>query len=156
MAPTFFFQICGPLIDEGQLHQIVDELKHVIKESLNRKRKLTERTKSEDFDDEEAKVLADEEAQEDLIIARVCFILRIKFRFTLQTFFFMQSFYLGSFYCYFRISQQCLYQVGTTLKTLIRTFKAAFVPFLDELLSYLIPMWVSLGHDNRCHSNALV
>ncbi|KAM3327618.1 hypothetical protein P3S68_033667 [Capsicum galapagoense] len=93
--------ICGPLIDEGQLHQIVDELKHVIKESLNRKRKLTERTKSEDFDDEEAKVLADEEAQEDLIIARV----------------------------------------GTTLKTLIGTFKAAFVPFLDELLSYLIPMW---------------
>ncbi|PHT40282.1 hypothetical protein CQW23_19136 [Capsicum baccatum] len=93
--------ICGPLIDEGQLHQIVDELKHVIKESLNRKRKLTERTKSEDFDDEEAKVLADEEAQEDLIIVRV----------------------------------------GTTLKTLIGTFKAAFMPFLDELLSYLIPMW---------------
>ncbi|CAN4094820.1 unnamed protein product [Withania somnifera] len=32
-------------------------------------------------------------------------------------------------------------QVGEILGTLIKTFKAAFLPFFDELSSYLMPMW---------------
>ncbi|XAR68644.1 hypothetical protein NMG60_11003840 [Bertholletia excelsa] len=32
-------------------------------------------------------------------------------------------------------------QVGDCLGTLIKTFKAAFLPFFDELSSYLTPMW---------------
>lgn len=35
------------------------------------------------------------------------------------------------------------YQVGEILGTLIKTFKASFLPFFDELSSYLTPMWVS-------------
>lgn len=34
-------------------------------------------------------------------------------------------------------------QVGELLGTLIKTFKASFLPFFDELASYLMPMWVS-------------
>ncbi|XP_020979314.1 uncharacterized protein LOC110271945 [Arachis ipaensis] len=33
-------------------------------------------------------------------------------------------------------------QVGEILGTLIKTFKASFLPFFDELLSYLTPLWV--------------
>nr|GMD21565.1 importin-5-like [Ipomoea batatas] len=32
-------------------------------------------------------------------------------------------------------------QVGEILGTLIKTFKAAFLPFFDELSSYIMPMW---------------
>ncbi|KAL2540861.1 ARM repeat superfamily protein [Abeliophyllum distichum] len=32
-------------------------------------------------------------------------------------------------------------QVGDILGTLIKTFKASFLPFFDELTSYLMPMW---------------
>ncbi|KAL4275549.1 hypothetical protein AHAS_Ahas20G0118300 [Arachis hypogaea] len=32
-------------------------------------------------------------------------------------------------------------QVGEILGTLIKTFKASFLPFFDELLSYLTPLW---------------
>ncbi|WMV56475.1 hypothetical protein MTR67_049860 [Solanum verrucosum] len=32
-------------------------------------------------------------------------------------------------------------QVGEILGTLIKTFKATFLPFFDELSSYLVPMW---------------
>ncbi|KAG8371759.1 hypothetical protein BUALT_Bualt13G0121700 [Buddleja alternifolia] len=32
-------------------------------------------------------------------------------------------------------------QVGEILGTLIKTFKASFLPFFDELASYLMPMW---------------
>lgn len=35
-------------------------------------------------------------------------------------------------------------QVGELLGTLIKTFKAAFLPFFDELSSYLMPMWVRI------------
>lgn len=35
------------------------------------------------------------------------------------------------------------YQVGDCLGTLIKTFKASFLPMFDELSSYLTPMWVS-------------
>ncbi|XP_009766010.1 uncharacterized protein LOC107788039 isoform X2 [Nicotiana tabacum] len=94
-------QICGPLVNEGQLHRIVDEVKHVITESSNRKGKLKERAKSEDFDAEEDELLRGEKEQEDNIFV----------------------------------------QLRRILKTLIKTFKAAFLPFFDELSSYLIPMW---------------
>ncbi|XP_052110945.1 uncharacterized protein LOC127742404 isoform X3 [Arachis duranensis] len=36
-------------------------------------------------------------------------------------------------------------QVGEILGTLIKTFKASFLPFFDELSSYLTPMWVIPG-----------
>ncbi|MCD7465045.1 hypothetical protein HAX54_000438 [Datura stramonium] len=94
-------QICQPLLNEVQLRSIIDEIKHVITESSNRKRKFAERAKTEDFDDEEAELLKEEEVQEDNI-----FVL-----------------------------------IGRILNTLIKTFKAAFLPFFDELSSYLFPMW---------------
>ncbi|KAG2300104.1 hypothetical protein Bca52824_036576 [Brassica carinata] len=34
-------------------------------------------------------------------------------------------------------------QVGEILGTLVKTFKSSFLPFFDELSSYLTPMWVS-------------
>ncbi|XP_070018260.1 uncharacterized protein [Nicotiana sylvestris] len=95
-------QICQPLLSEGQLRKIVDEVKHVGTESTNRKRKLKERAKSEDFDAEEDELLSEEKEQEGKILVHV----------------------------------------GLVLTTLIETFKAAFLPFFDELMSsYLIPMW---------------
>lgn len=33
--------------------------------------------------------------------------------------------------------------MGEILGTLIKTFKASFLPFFDELSPYLTPMWVS-------------
>ncbi|GFZ13112.1 ARM repeat superfamily protein [Actinidia rufa] len=41
-------------------------------------------------------------------------------------------------------------QVGEILGTLIKTFKASFLPFFDELSSYLTPMWVK-----QCREAAL-
>ncbi|XP_059281070.1 uncharacterized protein LOC132034724 [Lycium ferocissimum] len=94
-------QICGPLLNEGQVRSIVDEIKHVITDSSSRKQELREREKMEDFDDEEADLLAKESNQEESVFHNVCYILR----------------------------------------TLIGTFKASFLPFLDELSTYLLPMW---------------
>ncbi|KAJ0798434.1 putative armadillo-like helical, importin beta family [Helianthus annuus] len=34
-----------------------------------------------------------------------------------------------------------LFQIGEILGTLIKTFKASFLPFFDEMSSYLMPMW---------------
>lgn len=50
----FFFQISAPLLDEGQVRSIADEIKKVLTDSLNRKREQAERTKSEDFVAEES------------------------------------------------------------------------------------------------------
>ncbi|XP_009596016.1 uncharacterized protein [Nicotiana tomentosiformis] len=91
----------SPLLNEGQLRRIVTEVRHVITESSNRKRKFKERAKSEDFDAEEDELLRTEKWQEDHILWQLCRI----------------------------------------LKTLIKMVKAAFFPFIDELASYLIPMW---------------
>ncbi|KAK6802334.1 hypothetical protein RDI58_000114 [Solanum bulbocastanum] len=60
-------QICGPLLNEDQLRPIVDEIKHVITESSNSQRKLTEREKTEDFDAEEAELLRGEKHRQDQI-----------------------------------------------------------------------------------------
>ncbi|KAH0724209.1 hypothetical protein KY284_000074 [Solanum tuberosum] len=60
-------EICGPLLNEDQLHPIVDEIKHVITESSNSQRKLTEREKTEDFDAEEAELLRGEKHRQDQI-----------------------------------------------------------------------------------------
>ncbi|RYQ83328.1 hypothetical protein Ahy_B10g101972 isoform C [Arachis hypogaea] len=38
-------------------------------------------------------------------------------------------------------------QVGEILGTLIKTFKASFLPFFDELLSYLTPLWSAVDAD---------
>ncbi|MCD7457320.1 hypothetical protein HAX54_034869 [Datura stramonium] len=94
-------QICGPLLSECQLRRIMDEIKHVIKESSHRRGELREREKTEDFDAEEAELAKGEKVQEDRILSGVCSI----------------------------------------LKALIKTFKASFLPFFDELSSYLIPTW---------------
>ncbi|XP_060195697.1 uncharacterized protein LOC132624936 isoform X2 [Lycium barbarum] len=94
-------QICGPLLNEGQVRSIVDEIKHVITDSSSRKQELREREKMEDFDDEEAELLSKESNQEERVFDNVRYILH----------------------------------------TLIGTFKASFLPFLDELSTYLLPMW---------------
>ncbi|XP_059292135.1 uncharacterized protein LOC132045559 [Lycium ferocissimum] len=93
-------KICGPLLNEGQVRIIVDEIKHVITDSSTRKQELKAIEKMEDFDAEEAELLRDESEQEEKVFENV----------------------------------------GYILGTLIRTFKASFLPFLDELLSYLLPM----------------
>ncbi|KAF9614584.1 hypothetical protein IFM89_019367 [Coptis chinensis] len=36
---------------------------------------------------------------------------------------------------------ECI-QVGDCLGTLIKAFKASFLPFIDELSSYITPIWV--------------
>ncbi|XP_070019050.1 uncharacterized protein [Nicotiana sylvestris] len=43
------------------------------------------------------------------------------------------------------LEEKVYYRVGCILLTLIKTFKAAFLPFLDELSSYLMPMTVSFS-----------
>ncbi|KAK4380243.1 hypothetical protein RND71_002105 [Anisodus tanguticus] len=94
-------QISGPLLDEGQVRSIVDEIKQVITASSSRKQERAERAKAEDFDAEESELLREENEQEEEVFD----------------------------------------QVGEILGTLIKTFKAAFLPFFDELSSYLMPMW---------------
>ncbi|KDO54434.1 hypothetical protein CISIN_1g001249mg [Citrus sinensis] len=94
-------QISGPLLDEGQVRSIVDEIKQVITASSSRKRERAERAKAEDFDAEESELIKEENEQEEEVFD----------------------------------------QVGEILGTLIKTFKAAFLPFFDELSSYLTPMW---------------
>ncbi|XP_055819062.1 uncharacterized protein LOC129887856 isoform X2 [Solanum dulcamara] len=70
-------QLCGSLLNEEKLRPIVDEIKHVITESSNRKGKLTEREKTEDFDAEEAELLRGEKQQQDQIFSLAGQILRI-------------------------------------------------------------------------------
>ncbi|GAB2211296.1 hypothetical protein Droror1_Dr00016589 [Drosera rotundifolia] len=94
-------QVSGPLLDEGQVRSIVDEIKQVITASSSRKKDREERTKAEDFDAEEGELLKEENEEEEELFD----------------------------------------QVGDCLGTLIKTFKAAFLPFFDELRSYLTPMW---------------
>ncbi|KAL9455439.1 hypothetical protein AB3S75_010793 [Citrus x aurantiifolia] len=94
-------QISGPLLDEGQVRSIVDEIKQVITASSSRKRERADRAKAEDFDAEESELIKEENEQEEEVFD----------------------------------------QVGEILGTLIKTFKAAFLPFFDELSSYLTPMW---------------
>ncbi|KAM2985013.1 hypothetical protein FF2_005466 [Malus domestica] len=94
-------QIAGPLLDESQVRSIVEEIKQVITASSSRKRERAERTKAEDFDDEEKELIKEENEQEEEVFD----------------------------------------QVGEILGTLIKTFKASFLPFFDELSSYLTPMW---------------
>lgn len=67
-----FFQISGPLLDEGQVRSIVDEIKQVITASSSRKRERAERTKAEDFDAEESELLKEENEQEEEVFDQVC------------------------------------------------------------------------------------
>ncbi|ERN20418.1 hypothetical protein AMTR_s00068p00103300 [Amborella trichopoda] len=94
-------QVSGPLLDQGQVKCIVDEIKQVITASSTRKKERAERTKAEDFDAEEGELLIEENEQEEEVFD----------------------------------------QVGDLLGTLIKTFKASFLPFFDELSSYITPMW---------------
>lgn len=67
-----FFQISGPLLDEGQVRSIVDEIKQVITASSSRKRERAERAKAEDFDAEESELLKEENEQEEEVFDQVC------------------------------------------------------------------------------------
>ncbi|KAJ8760124.1 hypothetical protein K2173_010980 [Erythroxylum novogranatense] len=94
-------QISGPLVEEGQVRSMVEEIKQVITASSSRKRERAERAKAEDFDAEEGELIREENEQEEEVFD----------------------------------------QVGEILGTLIKTFKGSFLPFFDELSSYLTPMW---------------
>nr|XP_033514870.1 importin-5-like isoform X6 [Nicotiana tomentosiformis] len=49
--------------------------------------------------------------------------------------------------------ERVLRYVGKILRTLIKAFKASFLPFLDELSPYLLPMWAKENTTNeRCIS----
>ncbi|XP_070044649.1 uncharacterized protein [Nicotiana tomentosiformis] len=49
--------------------------------------------------------------------------------------------------------EKVLSYVGKILRTLIKTFKASFLPFLDELSPYLLPIWAKENTTNeRCIS----
>ncbi|XP_070018413.1 uncharacterized protein [Nicotiana sylvestris] len=104
--------ICGSLLNEDQVHSIIDEIKHVLMESSRRNGELTKRAKSEDFDAEEAELLRAVRELED----EVCI------------------------------------NVGNILITLIHTFKAAFLPFFDELSLYLLPM---MGKDKTAAERSM-
>lgn len=55
---------------------------------------------------------------------------------------FLSVYYLLDFnFSFLNFNAHC--QVGEILGTLIKTFKASFLPFFDELSTYLTPMWVS-------------
>ncbi|XP_010923358.1 uncharacterized protein [Elaeis guineensis] len=105
-------QLSGPLLDEGQVRSLVDEIKHVITASTTRKRERAERTKAEDFDAEEGELLKEENEQEEEVFD----------------------------------------QVGDCLGTLIKTFKASFLPFFDELAMYITPM---LGKDKTAEERRI-
>ncbi|XP_008804326.2 importin-5-like [Phoenix dactylifera] len=105
-------QLSGPLLDEGQVRSIVDEIKHVVTTSTTRKRERAERTRAEDFDAEEGELLKEENEQEEEVFD----------------------------------------QVGDCLGTLIKTFKASFLPFFDELAMYITPM---LGKDKTAEERRI-
>ncbi|XP_070044074.1 importin subunit beta-3-like isoform X3 [Nicotiana tomentosiformis] len=67
-------QICGPLLNEDQVHSIIDEIKYVLMESSRRNGELTKRAKLEDFDAEEAELLTAVRELEDEVCGNVCFI----------------------------------------------------------------------------------
>ncbi|CAM6081611.1 unnamed protein product [Calypogeia fissa] len=64
-------QISGLLLDAGQIKTIVDEFKQVITASSSRKKERAERTKTEDFDDEEGELLEEENEQEEEVFDQV-------------------------------------------------------------------------------------
>lgn len=72
METISFSQISGPLLDEGQVRSIVDEIKQVITASSSRKRERAERAKAEDFDAEEGELLKEENEQEEELFDQVC------------------------------------------------------------------------------------
>ncbi|XP_052110944.1 uncharacterized protein LOC127742404 isoform X2 [Arachis duranensis] len=134
------------LLDESQVRSIVDEIKQVITASSSRKRERAERTKVKDFDAEESELIKEENEQEGEVFDQVSC---------------LNSFLKNPSYvdCWATVFVLCLYrsilwssfqniyvsQVGEILGTLIKTFKASFLPFFDELSSYLTPMWVIPG-----------
>lgn len=144
------FQISGPLLVQSQVRCIVDEIKQVITASSARKKERAERAKAEDFDAEEGELLKEENEQEEEVFDQVFFrLLEAAF------FFFSLDLLIISgltICCIIDISGINIIfsmQVGDCLGTLIKIFKASFLPFFDELSSYITPMWVS------CHVTML-
>lgn len=126
-------QISGSLLDESQVASIVEEIKQVITASSSRKKERAERAKAEDFDAEEGELLKEEDEQEEEVFDQVS-LLHLAVLYTqLFNFFVIWIHELLVF----------LFQIGEILGTLIKTFKASFLPFFDQLSSYLMPMWVS-------------
>ncbi|RYQ86900.1 hypothetical protein Ahy_B10g106510 isoform B [Arachis hypogaea] len=135
-------QISGMLLDESQVKAIVDEIKQVITASSSRKRERAERTKAEDFDAEESELIKEENEQEEEVFDQVsCVISFLKNLSYVDCW--ATVFVLCSYRSILWSSFQNIYvsQVGEILGTLIKTFKASFLPFFDELSSYLTPMW---------------
>lgn len=66
-------QICGTLLDENQVKLIVEEIKTVIASSSTRKRARAERSKAEDFDEEERELLKEENEQEEDLFNEVAY-----------------------------------------------------------------------------------
>lgn len=70
-------QICGPLLDENQVKLIVEEIKVVIAASSTRKGARAERSKAEDFDEEERELLKEENEQEEDLFNEVPICLKL-------------------------------------------------------------------------------
>lgn len=68
---SHLFQISGPLLDEGQVRSIVDEIKQVITASSSRKSERADRAKAEDFDAEESELIKEENEQEEEVFDQV-------------------------------------------------------------------------------------
>ena len=116
----------------------MDEIKQVITASSSRKNERAERAKAEDFDAEEGELLKEENEQEEEVFDQVCPVLTLS------------KLNVILFYIYLCLTSLLL-QIGEILGTLIKTFKAAFLPFFEELSSYLMPMWVSAFANYQSH-----
>eukprot|EP01018_Ginkgo_biloba_P022655 Gb_23621 [translate_table: standard] len=137
-------QISGLLLNQSQVKSIVEELKQVLTASGSRKRERAERTKAEDFDAEEEEILEEENEQEDEVfdqsvpedvnycnqLMRCCWH-RPNWCFTYTLIIWKND-----------IKDLISLQVGECIGTLIKTFKSSFLPFFDELFSYLTPIYV--------------
>ncbi|KAI3747198.1 hypothetical protein L6452_09649 [Arctium lappa] len=64
-------KICGPILDEGQVRSIVEEMKQVITASSARRNERADRVKAEDFDAEEGEMLKEENEQEEELFDQV-------------------------------------------------------------------------------------
>lgn len=117
----------------------MEEIKQVITASSSRKKERAERAKAEDFDAEEGELLKEENEQEEEVFDQVSLLpLAVRVNRLFNFFVSLEKWQFPNL-----LFLLFLVQVGEILGTLIKTFKASFLPFFDELSSYLMPMWVS-------------
>ncbi|XP_021282138.1 importin-5-like isoform X3 [Herrania umbratica] len=112
-------QIAGPFLDKGRVRCIFDVIKQVIRGSSAGIQESAGRANAEGFDAEKGKKVVghtDFDAEKEKKV-------------------------LGHTDFDAEKGKQVLGPVGNLLGTLIITFKASFLPFFQELTSYVIPMW---------------